>query len=200
MKTIIQNSKLRYGCALTLAAALSVVVYLFCPVPDRDTVVNTYLYGEVNEVSTSPVIAALNAATENDIVVIHIESPGGSVLAGYWVIDAIKETKAKVVEVKVDGFAASMAAVITMYADKITLDDNAVMLFHSYSVNGVKVTPSDDKMLQLMYQQSVAELARCCSKVLSQTDLFKITYEQEDLVFSGEEIMERLKKYNESHK
>lgn len=115
-------------------------------------------------------------------------------------IDAIKETKAKVVEVKVDGFAASMAAVITMYADKITLDDNAVMLFHSYSANGVKVTPSDDKMLQLMYQQSVAELARCCSKVLSQTDLFKITYEQEDLVFSGEEIMERLKKYNESHK
>lgn len=198
MKKIIQSEKLRYGIALALAV-IGVVFLLLCQ-PSPPKVVNTYLYGVVDEVTVQPLLEALNNATEDETVVIHMESPGGSVLAGYWVIDAIKETKAAVVEVKVDGYAASMAAVITMYADKIVLDDNAVILFHTYSVDGVKLAPSQDKMMQLMYQQSKAELESCCSKVLTESDLFNIIYDQQDLVFSGKEIMERLEAWYKSHK
>ncbi|MEO1235837.1 MAG: ATP-dependent Clp protease proteolytic subunit, partial [Planctomycetota bacterium] len=66
------------------------------------------------------------------IFLIIDNSPGGSVLQGYRIVEAI-ETSDAPIHVVVKSFAASMAAVITTLADHSYAYPNAIMLHHQMS-------------------------------------------------------------------
>lgn len=68
---------------------------------------------------------------DNDADTIHIRinSDGGSVSEGFSVVSAILSARAYI-HVHVDGIAASMAAVIAISGDKLTMQDYAKLMIH----------------------------------------------------------------------
>jgi len=64
---------------------------------------------------------------------LKINSPGGSIIAGNAIYNALLQHKAKV-HVSIDSLAASMASVIAMAGDDIMIADNAFFMIHNPNV------------------------------------------------------------------
>ena len=60
---------------------------------------------------------------------VRINSPGGAVFDGLAIYNTLKKHKANVT-VSIDGLAASIASVIAMAGDQITMAENALMMIH----------------------------------------------------------------------
>lgn len=77
-------------------------------------------------------IFGLIAGSDEDLVV-RINSPGGYVMEGLAIFNALVGAKAagRKVTVHIDGLAASMASVIAMAGDEIIMADNALMMIHN---------------------------------------------------------------------
>lgn len=63
---------------------------------------------------------------------LRINSPGGSVIEGNAIYNALKRNKASVI-VHIDGLAASMASIIAMAGDEIEIAENAFFMIHNPS-------------------------------------------------------------------
>ena len=61
---------------------------------------------------------------------LRINSPGGSVIDGNAIFNALQRHPAKVVT-HIDGLAASMASVIAMAGDEVHMADNALLMIHN---------------------------------------------------------------------
>ncbi|WP_235512528.1 ClpP-like prohead protease/major capsid protein fusion protein [Sphingomonas sp. Leaf17] len=77
-------------------------------------------------------IFGLIAGSDDDLVV-RINSPGGYVMEGLAIFNALASAKVagRKVTVHIDGLAASMASVIAMAGDEIIMADNALMMIHN---------------------------------------------------------------------
>lgn len=63
-------------------------------------------------------------------ITLRINSPGGDVFDGNAIYNILKQHKARV-EVFVDGLAASIASIVAMAGDEITIAENAMMMVHA---------------------------------------------------------------------
>jgi ATP-dependent protease ClpP protease subunit len=72
-------------------------------------------------------------ASSDDDLVVRINSPGGYVMEGLAIFNALIGAKAagRKVTIYIDGLAASMASVIAMAGDEIIMADNALMMIHN---------------------------------------------------------------------
>ena len=94
-------------------------------------VATCYIYDEISAYGVSvkdfsAVLSGIKAGTIN----LSINSPGGNVFDGVTIYNLLKEHPAQV-DVQVDGLAASIASVIAMAGDKITMAKNAMMMIHN---------------------------------------------------------------------
>lgn len=94
------------------------------------------LYGEISdrswwgdEVTPKQFAADLDALGDIDILNVYINSPGGDVFAGQSIYSMLKRHKAQV-HVYIDGLAASIASLVAMAGDTITMPANAMMMVH----------------------------------------------------------------------
>ena len=80
-------------------------------------------------------------ASSDDDLVVRINSPGGYVMEGLAIYNALASAKVagRKVTIHIDGLAASMASVIAMVGDEIIMADNALMMIHKYS--GMAISP-----------------------------------------------------------
>lgn len=69
------------------------------------------------------------SALEADTITLRINSPGGNVFDGSAIYNALKRHKATV-NVHIDGVAASMASVIALAGDTISMAENAFFMIH----------------------------------------------------------------------
>ncbi len=76
-------------------------------------------------------------AISDDPIFLHVDSLGGSVEAGFILIDTIKAIRSPV-HALVESKAYSMAAIITLFCDKRFMLPNATLMFHeaSYGTRG----------------------------------------------------------------
>lgn len=90
-----------------------------------------YVYDEISSwgVSANQFCRDLDNITAKNIT-LKINSPGGSVFDGCTIHNALKEHPATV-NVQVDGLAASIASIIAMAGNKITMAKNAMMMIHN---------------------------------------------------------------------
>lgn len=89
-----------------------------------------YLDEEIGPVSYyRNVVRTLEDASEDDIVVLHINSPGGRLDATKTIIEALKSTEAHTVALIV-GHASSAASIICMYCQDVIVTDSAEALIH----------------------------------------------------------------------
>lgn len=85
------------------------------------------VWGDYN--SPKPLKAWLDTLAADEEAEIEINSPGGLVVQGVEMANAIKNSKAKIVA-HVTGIAASMASVIACACDKIEMEEASFMMIH----------------------------------------------------------------------
>lgn len=84
---------------------------------------------EVNSWTTQSTLESLNAANSEDIT-LKISSPGGSVLEGFAIMDALAAYPGEVTTIGV-GYVASIASVILLAGDKVKMAENAFLMVHN---------------------------------------------------------------------
>lgn len=99
------------------------------------------LYQPIMSFIAEEFITAINEA-EDDIQ-IRVNSPGGSVFAGWGMAAALQESD-KNITVKVDGYAASMAFYLLLFADNVEALDVSKFMIHRAVGN---VESEDDRKL-----------------------------------------------------
>lgn len=104
------------------------------------------LYGEIGkEVNANQFAQALAALdSQVDTVQMHINSPGGDVLSGLSIISAMRSMQA-FIHVHVEGIAASMAAVIAVCGDRVSMQDYSKLMIHDPFFSGTDKTKMSDK-------------------------------------------------------
>ena len=85
--------------------------------------------GDWQGLSAKELVSELKAITSDEITV-RINSPGGSVFDGIAIYNALRYHDA-VINVRIEGLAASIASVIAMAGDRITMAENSLMMIHN---------------------------------------------------------------------
>jgi len=100
------------------------------------TTAEIYIYDTIGEdfwgagVSAKSFIRELNDLENSvDTIQLHINSPGGAVFDGNAIYNALRNHDARI-EVTIDGIAASIASVIAMAGNIISMPENAMMMIH----------------------------------------------------------------------
>jgi ATP-dependent protease ClpP protease subunit len=91
-----------------------------------------FVYDEIGGygIQATNFIQDLENLGEVEQIDLRISSPGGSIIEGNVIYNAIKRHPANVT-VYIDGMAASMASVIAMAGDEIIMADNALLMIHN---------------------------------------------------------------------
>ena len=139
---------------------------------------------DIDEPFTSPVyyrtiVQMLTEATENDLVVFRMNSPGGREDALLALIDAVKNTQATTVSVIV-GECASAASLFVMYTDEVIVTDNSRMLCHGASY-GYAGKDSD-------VRAHVNHTAKTVDKLIRNSYKFFLTDAEIDDLLDGREL------------
>lgn len=77
-------------------------------------------------------IHRIKSATENDVITIHLNTPGGYLETGVQIINAIRSTDAHVIT-SLESRAYSLGTLIFLSGDELQIHENALMMFHHYS-------------------------------------------------------------------
>ena len=91
-----------------------------------DVIGESFFFDGVTAKSVAESLAAIGAAEEIDV---RINSPGGSVWQGMAIYNGLKNHSAKI-NVHIDGLAASMATIVAMAGDTISMAQNAMFMIH----------------------------------------------------------------------
>lgn len=86
-----------------------------------------------SETSANHIRELLQSADNVSVIKIFINSFGGSVKEGIAIYNQLKRHKAKK-QVYIDGYACSIASVIAMCGDTVTMAKNALMMIHNASM------------------------------------------------------------------
>ena len=94
---------------------------------------HVYFTGAIEEPGDyTDLLNLLDTAREGMQVHIHINSPGGNVMAGMQILNAMENSEATVIT-HLDGEASSMAAIILLNGDQIAIKRHGTIMIHSYS-------------------------------------------------------------------
>lgn len=92
-----------------------------------------FFTGEKYGISAKGILSAISELEkEYDTINIRLNSPGGSMIHGNAIVNALKNSKSKIKTYN-DGLAASMASVIFLSAEEREMADNALLMFHAPS-------------------------------------------------------------------
>ena len=108
------------------------------------------LYSGIYSFTAEEFINKLNSIPTEEPITVRLNSPGGSVFAGWGMIAAITEREGETL-LKVDGNAASMAFIMTLFFDKVEALDVTGFMVHRASA--YIETPDDQKMLDTVNEQ-----------------------------------------------
>lgn len=138
------------------------------------------------------VIHKLQTLSERDVVILHIDSPGGYLDGAMALIDAMENTQAKTIAV-ISGMAASAASIIALRADEVVVSHNARMLVHParYGYVGKMVDVRDHVKFNDRYISKIFEDSY--EGFLSPDEITQCI-DGKELYMDSEEILERLEK------
>lgn len=77
-------------------------------------------------------ISRIRTAHTDDIIYLHLNTPGGYLDTGIQIINAMRDSKARVICV-LDGTVCSMGSLIFLAAEEYVIHDHCRLMFHNYS-------------------------------------------------------------------
>lgn len=99
--------------------------------PVRSGIYNIFLFGPIEDTSQfTSAIQVLQAATENDIVITHLSTPGGNLDATDTFVAAMRECEARIIT-KASGGVHSAGSIILLNSDEFVLSENFNCLIHN---------------------------------------------------------------------
>lgn len=92
-----------------------------------------YLSSPVEEpVYYVDMIHRIHTASADDVIHIHLNTPGGHLDTGMQLVNAMRSTPAHVI-CSIESEAHSLGTLIFLAADEFVVHDNVMMMFHNYS-------------------------------------------------------------------
>ncbi len=152
-----------------------------------------YISSEIVEAERyTEMIQAIRSAAPQDLVHIHLNSPGGHLDTGIQIINAMRNTEALVVT-HLEGEACSMAALIFLAGQEMIVYDHCMLMFHNYS--GVVGGKGHEQQAALtaaqgLYGRLVDDI---CHPFLTKGELKKIK-DGQDLWMQQPVVVKRLEK------
>ncbi len=95
-----------------------------------------WLYGDIGDgfwaesISAKQFVDELKKAGNVSSILLHVNSPGGSVFDGLAIYNSLRAHSARV-DVEIDGMALSIASVIALAGDSVKMAGNAFMMIHN---------------------------------------------------------------------
>lgn len=140
-----------------------------------------------------PILSSLRAAHEHDEFVFYLNTEGGQLATGLQLINAIRDTAARVTMV-LDPQAYSMGALLFLTGHELVIPDGAQLMFHNYS-GGVPMGKGHEQLAEVQAAMKSYErvLRRVCLGFLTDDEI-KGVMSGQDVWLDSEEIRERLAK------
>jgi len=136
-------------------------------------------------------IHKIKMAGPEEMVYIHLNTPGGHLDTGVQIVNAIQSTQAHVI-CSVEAESHSLGTLIFLAADEFIVHDNCLMMFHNFS-GGVFGKGHEQKAQVDAMIEWFTELARKLYVPFLSTKEFEAIVDGKDLWLRSEEIRDRLK-------
>jgi ATP-dependent protease ClpP protease subunit len=134
-------------------------------------------------------------ATENDIVKIHINSPGGNLFTAVQFMRVMGESQARIIA-SVEGACMSAATMVFLSADGFEISEHSMFMFHNYS--GGTIGKGGEMYDNIMYERKWSDKFMRSIYDGFLTDLeIKSMLENKDIWMEPEEVFKRLNKRGE---
>jgi ATP-dependent protease ClpP protease subunit len=160
----------------------------------REKVVTVYTLPVLSTIETPEDFIAhvsiLNGATEDDLVIMHVSSLGGSLGAVDYLLYAMENCLAEI-HVEATGYLMSAATLIPLYADKVNISDNCEILIHNCTWgNGGK---HSDVMEYALYSDKMNKLLldRYYGDMFTADEMEKL-YAGKQFYMTNEEYLDRM--------
>ena len=134
-------------------------------------------------------------ATENDIVKIHINSPGGNLFTAVQFMRVMGESQARIIA-SVEGACMSAATMVFLSADGFEISEHSMFMFHNYS--GGTIGKGGEMYDNIMYERKWSDkfMRSIYDGFLTDTEI-KSMLENKDIWMEPEEVFKRLNKRGE---
>lgn len=111
------------------------------------------IYGEISWWDANDAESFSNKirGIKSDTIDVHINSPGGAVFEGFAIYNMLVDHPSKI-NVHVDGVAGSIASVIALAGDTVTIAENAFFMIHNPTVIAAGESADLRKMADLLDQ------------------------------------------------
>lgn len=88
-----------------------------------------YIYSPIYDFTAESVVKQLNEVSNDEELIIRMNTPGGNVTSGWSIISKLSERTGETKAI-IDGDAASMGAVMLVYFDEVIANDTSSIMFH----------------------------------------------------------------------
>lgn len=131
-------------------------------------------------------------AGENDIIKLHINSPGGDLFTAIQFMRVIAESSATIVA-SVEGACMSAATMIFLTAGNYEISEHSMFMFHNYS--GVAVGKGGEMYDNIVHERKWSDkiMRKVYENFLTEEEI-KAILDNKDIWMEGEEVIKRLQK------
>lgn len=134
----------------------------------------------------------IRSAGPNDILYIHLNSPGGDAFTAIQFMRVLSETEATVIT-SAEGFVASAATMLFLCGDQCEVSDHTVFMFHTFS--SFSYGKSSEMFAQVTMEKSWGEkLVRQTYEGFMEDDELTSLLDGKDFWMESPEVIERLQK------
>ncbi|MBV8049216.1 MAG: Clp protease ClpP [Paludibacterium sp.] len=142
--------------------------------------ISFYLSGEIGEpIHYTDLLYTLRSASSSDLILLHLNTPGGNFDTGLQIINNISASEAHVLTV-LEARAYSMGAMIFLAGDELIVHDTCQLMFHNYS--SALFGKGNEQQAQ------VGAVSKWFGKVMRQVCRPFLTDEEVDHILHGEDI------------
>lgn len=152
-----------------------------------------YLSGPIEEPERyTEMVHQIRSASQNDLVHIHLNTPGGMVATGVQIINAIESTEATVIT-HLEGEVCSMGSLIFLAGHQMIAYQHSMLMFHNYS-GGVYGKGHEQKAALEASEKWYSMIQdKICYPFLTKAELKRIK-DGQDLWLHHDEVAKRLEK------
>jgi ATP-dependent protease ClpP protease subunit len=129
-------------------------------------------------------------ATENDVVKIHINSPGGNLYTAIQLMRVMSESQANILT-SVEGACMSAATMVFLSGDLFEISEHSMFMFHNYS--GGTIGKGGEMYDNIMYERKWSDkfMRGVYAGFLTDDEITSIL-ENKDIWMEPEEVFKRL--------
>ena len=153
--------------------------------------ISFYLSDEIGPaLAYTELMNTLRTATENDVILLHLNTHGGNFDTGLQIINHMNNSPARVVTI-LEARAYSMGALLFLAGDELVVHDNCQLMFHNYS--GALMGKGNEQQAQVKAISKWFDKAmqHICRPFLSVEEIASIR-RGEDIWMDSDEIRRRL--------